>query len=119
VLTKHYASLINVLPIKHLSKYFVSEGIISFEDDETIQQTSGKSEAASLVLRKIATSLKIGQTKSFDTFLSIVEQHGNLATGELANKMRGQLMKNVSYSYKSCKQLQCFFFCCSSKYRNH
>lgn len=96
--TKHYASLINVLPIKNLSKYFVSEGIISFEDDEIIQQISVQSEATSLVLRKIATSLKIGQPKSFDTFLSIMEKYGNVTSGELANQMRGQLMKNVSYA---------------------
>ncbi|XP_065890274.1 uncharacterized protein [Dysidea avara] len=96
VFTKHYASLINVLPIKNLSKYFVSEGIISFEDDEAIQQARGQSEASSLVLRKIATSLKIGQAKSFDTFLSIMERHGNMATDELANQMRGQLMQYIS-----------------------
>ena len=95
--TTHYASLINVLPIKSLSKYFVSEGIISFEDDEAIQQISVQSEATALVLRKIASSLKIGQSKSFDTFLSIMKRHGNMASGELVNQMRGQLMKNVSY----------------------
>jgi len=60
-----------------------------------MQQSNRQSEASSLVLRKIAASLKIGQTKSFDTFVSIIEQHGNIASGELVNQIKTQLMQNT------------------------
>jgi len=79
------------LPIKSLSKYLVGEGIINFEDEEKIQQTSRQSEASSMALRKIAASLKA----SFDTLLSIMEQHGSVACVELVNQINGQLMQNI------------------------
>ena len=90
VFTKYYASLTSVLPIKNITSHFISAGVISFEDEEVIQQMT-RSEGSSLFLRKIASSLKAGHTKSFDKLLCIMEEHGSMSCGELANQMREEL----------------------------
>jgi len=56
VLTKYYASLKSVLPIKSITRHLVSAGVISIEDDEVIQQMARPSQRFSLVLRKVAGS---------------------------------------------------------------
>ena len=96
VFTKYYASLTSVLPIKNITSHLISAGMISFEDEEVIQQMTRSSEGSSLVLRKIASSLKVGQTKSFDKLLLIVEEHGGVSCNELANQMRGELTQNTT-----------------------
>jgi len=48
----------------------VSKRIITFEEEEEIQQVSVRSEAASIVLRKIAGGLNAGFTGSFEKLLS-------------------------------------------------
>ena len=50
--------MVDVLPIKSLTQYFVKNEIINFDEEEIIQQTVGRSEAARIVLRKIGGSLK-------------------------------------------------------------
>jgi len=91
VFTKYYASLASTLPIKNFTSYFISGGVISFEDEEVIQQMARSSEGSSLVLRKIASALKAGQTRSFDHLLSIMELHGDLSCTELANQIKEKL----------------------------
>ena len=98
VFTDHYSKLQNILPINNLSGHFVSERIITFEEEQVIQQTVVQSQAASIVLRKIANSLKAGHTRSFDKLLSIMKDHGGLSCEELANQIRGELSKNTSGS---------------------
>ena len=68
--------MVDVLPIKTLTHHFVKDEIISFDEEEMIIQTAGRSEAAGIVLRKIGGSLKAHLTTSFDKLLSIMEQHG-------------------------------------------
>ena len=58
VFTNHYATLAQILPVKTLSPHFISEGIISFEEEQIIQQTAVQSQAAIVILRKIGTSLQ-------------------------------------------------------------
>jgi len=70
----------------------VSERIITFEEEEEIQQVSVRSEAASIVLRKIAGSLKAGLTKSFEKMLFIMEQYGGISCEELANEIKLKLL---------------------------
>ena len=93
--TKYYASLTSVLPIKNITSHLVSAGVISFEDEEVIQQMTRPSEGSSLVLRKIAGSLKAGQTKSFDKLLLIMEERGGVSCDELANQMRDDLKQTT------------------------
>ena len=100
VFTKYYASLCSVLPMKNITSHFVSAGVISFEDEEVIQQMTRSSEGSTLVLRKIANSLKAGQMKTFGNLLSIMEQHGGVSCEELANQMRGELSVNTNGTVK-------------------
>ena len=96
VFTNHYGKLQNILPVKNLSGHFVSERIINFEEEQIIQQTVGQSQAASIVLRKIANSLQVGQKRSFVKLLIIMKDHGGLSCEELANQMRGELSENTT-----------------------
>ena len=66
VFTDHYSKLQNILPVKNLSSHLVSERIINFDEEQIIQQTVVHSQAAAIVLRKIANSLRAGSTRSFD-----------------------------------------------------
>ena len=96
VFTNHYSKLQNILPIKSLCGDLVCERIINFEEEQIIQQTVGQTQAASIVLRKIANSLQAGQTTSFDKLLSIMKDYGDLACKELANQIRGELSRNTT-----------------------
>ena len=96
VFTKYYSSLTSVLPIKSITSHLISAEMISFEDEEVIQQMTRSSEGSFLVLKKIASSLKVGQTKSFDKLLLIMEEHGGMSCNELANQMRGELTQNTT-----------------------
>lgn len=98
VFTNHYEKLSIILPIKNLSGRFVSEEIIDFQDVQVIQQTVEQSQAASIVLQKIASSLKAGQTIGFDKLLMIMKDHGGLFCKQLANQMKGdlELLENMT-----------------------
>jgi len=70
----------------------VSERIITFEEEEEIHQVSVRSEAACIVLRKIASGLKAGCTGSFKKLLFIMEQYGDICCVELANEIKLKLL---------------------------
>lgn len=90
VFTKYYDKFTNVLPIRNISSHFVSAGIMSFEDEEAIQQSTSSS-TFSQFLRNIARSLEAGQTKSFDKLLFIMEKHGGISCKELVDQIRNEL----------------------------
>ena len=77
---------------------FVTEQVINFEEEQIIQETVGQTQAASVAMRKIANALQARQTRSFDKLLMIMEDHSGLSCSceELANQMRGELLKNTS-----------------------
>ena len=99
VFTKNYAKLVDILPVKSLVHHFVNDEIIDFDEEETIMQTTVRSEAARILLRKIAGSLKAQLTTSFDRLLSIMEQHGGASCAELVNKMRQDLPQDITGNY--------------------
>ena len=94
VFTNNYGKLQNILPVKNLCGHLVSERIINFEEEQIIQQTVGQTQAASIVLRKVANSLQAGQTTSFDKLLSIMKDYGGLACEELADQIRRELSRS-------------------------
>ena len=96
VFTNHYGKLQNILPVKNLTGRFISERIIDFDEEEIIQKTVGQSQAATIVLKKIADSLRAGQTGCFDKLLNIMKDYGGLSCEELANQMRGELSENTT-----------------------
>ena len=70
----------------------MSKRIITFGEEEEIQQVSVRSEAASVVLRKIADGLKAALTGSFEKLLYIMEQYGDISWLELANEIKLKLL---------------------------
>ena len=96
VFIDHYAQLQDVLSVRDLSGHLISQRLINFEEEEIIQQAVRQSQAASIVLKKIADSLRVGHTISFDKLLMIMEDHGNMACNELANQMRRKLSEKSS-----------------------
>ena len=96
---ENFDRLVKVLPIKSLTPHFVKDEIISFDEEETIMQTIGRSEAARTVLRKIGSSLEAHLTTSFDKLLSIMEQYGGAPCIELVNEMRQDLPQDITSNY--------------------
>ena len=78
-----------------MSGYFVASRIITFDEEHIIQQTAGQNEVASIVLRKIANSLQAGQTDSFKELLKIMENHGGLCCGKLADQIKAELSEDT------------------------
>ena len=95
IFINNYSKLQIIVPVKNLSGHLITERIINFEEEQNIHQAVGQSQAASIVLRKIANSLQAGQTKSFDKLLLIMREHGGLSCEELANQIRAELSENT------------------------
>ena len=96
VFTNHYGKLQNILLVQNLSGYFVASRIITFDEENTIQQTVGQIQAATIVLRKIANSLQAGQTDSFVQLLKIMKNHGGLSCEQLADQINAESSENTS-----------------------
>ncbi|XP_065898021.1 uncharacterized protein [Dysidea avara] len=96
VFRKHYSSLTSILPVKRLTSHFVSENVISFEEEDAILQTVEQSQAACKLLKNIRSSLEAGQTSSLDKLLCIMEQHGGLSCVELAKQMKDKISRRSS-----------------------
>jgi len=72
----------------------VSKGIITFDDEESIDNAPTMKKKAKILLRIIFNHLEGGSTKSFTDMLDIMEQHGTKAITELATKIKSDL--NIS-----------------------
>ena len=90
--TDYYSKLIR-LNFKALCPHLVTAEIISIEDNQIVQNTVEPSRAASYVLEKVDSSLKIGVDDVFDRFLSTLENCDNLAYRKLAKQMKEDLLK--------------------------
>ena len=108
---KHYSSLTSILPVKRLTSHFVSENVISFEEEDAILQTVEQSQAACKLLKNIRSSLEAGQTSSLDKLLCIMEQHGGLSCVELAKQMKDKLSRRSSGKVA----MYCACFHCASR----
>ena len=95
IFINNYSKMQIILPVKSLLGHLVTDRIINFEEEETIRQTVVQSQAASIVLKKIANSLQTGQTKSFDKLLIIMREHGGLSCKELANQIKDELLETT------------------------
>jgi len=70
--------------VEDLLKYFVTENIISTDDQSEIFQTKRPSQKVALLLKHISGPLESGNNKPFRIMLRIMVQHGNLSTAELS-----------------------------------
>ena len=88
VFQKYYSRLSGCLPIKNLSSHFVTEGIITFEEEEEILNDGNP---CSAFLRKIAYSLRGGTDAAFDKMLTVIHEHGDTCSKELINEINREL----------------------------
>ena len=96
VFTKYYANLVDILPIKSLTRHFVQDKVISLDEEKAILQAATQTEGARIVLMKISGSLRAHLTTSFNKLLSIMEQHDDISCVELINKMRQDLPQDTT-----------------------
>ena len=74
-----------ITDINKLLKYFVTEKIITTDEEEEIKSYSIKSERVSKLLFNISGPLEAGDSNGFYTMLQIMKTHGVDATQRLAN----------------------------------
>lgn len=85
IFTKHYASLCSTITdVEHLLPYFVQENIINTNDEAEIQAITTTRNKVKKLLSHIAGPLSAGYAKGFHTMLTIMKEHGNQSTKDLA-----------------------------------
>ena len=107
VFRKKYSALVDTLKTTDLSRYFVSEEVITLADKEEISAESNPTEKVEMMLSKISSPLQSGHTKSFYVMLKVMASYGNRATKELARNINDTLHGSVSDDgkmYIICKQ---------------
>ena len=91
VFKEFYGYLKNILSAQNLSQYLVSADVITFQDEEEICAARTSSAKATILLQKLVGPLESGNTFGFYQLLQVMEGHGNIATKDLANKMRSRV----------------------------
>ena len=88
VFTRHYASLCNTLTdVNNLLPHFVQRNIISTSDEEEINAIVTTTKKVEKLLSHISGPLTAGDPKGFHMMLSIMKEHGNQSTKDLAMKI--------------------------------
>jgi len=89
VFRENYASLCNTITdINELLKYFVTENIISMDQEEVIKTSCvTKSDKVSTLLLHISCPLESGDSNGFYTMLQIMKTYGVDATQRLADQI--------------------------------
>jgi len=92
VFRKQYGTLVDTLKTADLYRYFVSEGIITFAENEELTAENNPTKKVEALLRKISGPLESGLTgKSFYVMLEVMASYGNMATKELARNINDTL----------------------------
>ena len=96
VFEENYALLCNTIAdvIDPLMKCYVEEKVLTTEEKAHIVAHTVVAEKLKLLLLKISSSLKAGDTKSFHMMLTIMRGHGGKGTQTLADHIMNRL--NIS-----------------------
>ena len=85
VFTRHYASLCNTLTdVNNLLPHFVQRNIIGTSDVEDINTLATTAKKVEKLLSHISGPLIAGDPKGFHMMLTIMKEHGNQSTKDLA-----------------------------------
>ena len=88
IFTRHYASLCNTLTdINSLLPHFVQKDIISTSDEDEINAIVTTAKKIKKLLSHISSPLTAGDPKGFHMMLTIMKEHGNQSTKDLAVKI--------------------------------
>ena len=90
VFTDYCSKLLDTIPARNVSHYFVSENVISLTDHEEIAKpTTSSHAAAQLLVNKILYKLKGQDSCDYsDKILSILEDHGDSAICTLSQEIK-------------------------------
>ena len=91
VFIQYFSQIVCCVSAKTLSPHFVSENIISSEDDLEICNFTSHIKAAGLLLCKISYSIRAGIIDVLYKFLDIVEQHGSADSKVVTTAIRKKL----------------------------
>ena len=118
VLKENYAFLCNTITdVNTLLKYFVTEKIITTDEEEEIKTYTTKSERVSKLLLNISGPLEAGDSNGFYIMLQIMKTHGVNATQHLANQIISRVDKvklPILVNTRVCNK-GLFFVCIISK----
>jgi len=94
---ENYAMLCNTMTdIDDLLKYFVSEEIITINEEERIKNCSTKSDKVRMLLLIISGPLQTGDKYGFYVMLKIMKKYGTKATQSLAELIKSSVSFNFS-----------------------
>jgi len=85
--------------VEDLLKYFITESIISTDDQSEIFQTKRPFQKVALLLTHISGPLESGNNKPFRIMLRIMVQHGNLSTAELGTLVQKCVTPTIEGTY--------------------
>ena len=101
VLKEHYAMLCNTMTdIDDLLKYFVAEKIITLNEEDKIKRCATKSDKVQMLLSNISGPLTAGDTTGLLFMLKTMNDHGTVATQNLAKQIESRIA-NLSSSHES------------------
>ena len=92
VFTKFYSKISGSLSVSTFCPHLVTEEIITHTEQMEILNSS-QTEAPSLLLSKISSTLKAGLTQSFYKFLDISDSYGNIDCKAVTTNIRKRLLE--------------------------
>ena len=102
VFQQYYSKLFDCLPVKDLSHYLVSQGVITLMDSEDITSlTTSKNQAAEMLMHRVSLSLQDGNAAPFTKLLDVMQKHGNDAIVTLSSEILRLLHKTNGKIKKS------------------
>jgi len=106
ILQENYAVLCNTMTdIDDLLKYFVTEKIITLNEEEEIKSSTTKSDKVRKLLLNISGPLKAGDKNGFYVMLKIMKDHGTKATQNLATLLTARVTTDDRPSHEDPESL--------------
>ena len=104
-----YYTRLSILDFRALCPRLITAEVISREDYQMVKRADESSKVALCILEKISTSLKVRTDDKFDKFLSVLEDHNDIACASLAKEIRRDLLKSTTgMGVNTCEKLYIF-----------
>jgi len=96
IFQEYYSMLLDCLPVKELSHYLVSHGVVTLMENEDITSPAASPRrAAELLLSIVSLALQDDNIVPFKKVLHVMQTHGNVAVVSLSREIQRQLDKGV------------------------
>jgi len=92
----YFSKLLDCLPVKQLSHYLVSQGVVTqIENEDISSPTTSPRRAAELLLSIVSLALQEDNIVPFKKVLNVMQAHGNDAIVSLSSEIQRQLDKGI------------------------